>query len=109
MKHQSASIHELARLELLAGLPGEILAELAERMERRLMASGESCDVRGQLVAVVNGLAHANDASGQREAVEPGGVVPEASVSLRALTPVTVVRCPRSVLEEVVGAPPTPA
>lgn len=109
MKHQSASIHELARLELLAGLPGETLAELAERMERRVMAPGESFDVRGQLVAVINGLGHASDSGGQREAVKPGGVVPEASVSLRAVTPVTVVRCPRSVLEEVVGAPPTPA
>jgi hypothetical protein len=30
----SATQHELARIELLAGLPGEVLLQLGKRMER---------------------------------------------------------------------------
>ena len=108
MRHQSASIHELARLEMLAGLPGETLADLAERMERQTLTPGERLDVRGHVTAVLNGLAHATSEAGQRKAVEPGAVVDEQAVSLRAVTPVTIVRCERSVFDDVIGAPPEP-
>src|SRR5262245_52457320 len=36
----SATQHELARIELLAGLPGEILGRLARNMEREEVAPG---------------------------------------------------------------------
>ena len=48
MRHQSATVHELARVELLAGLPGETLARLGERMERRELAPGERVVARGR-------------------------------------------------------------
>jgi hypothetical protein len=41
-RHQSATAHELARIAELAGLPGETLARLGERMERRELALYES-------------------------------------------------------------------
>ena len=47
MRHQGASVHELARIEMLAGLPGETLGRLAERMERLTLAPGERFDVDG--------------------------------------------------------------
>src|SRR5512133_3921675 len=37
---RSATQHELARIELLAGLPGEMLARLGQRMEREEVAPG---------------------------------------------------------------------
>ena len=37
---RSATEHELARIELLAGLPGETLARLGQRMEREEVAPG---------------------------------------------------------------------
>lgn len=105
MRHQSASVHELARLELLAGLPGETLADLAERMERQMLTPGERVEARGQVIALLSGLAHATNEQGVREEVHPGGVVDEAAVSLRAVTPITIVRCARSVFDEVAGSP----
>ena len=40
MPRSSATNHELARIELLAGLPGETLAELGKRMERQEIKPG---------------------------------------------------------------------
>ena len=42
MRHQFAAVHELARIEMLAGLPGETLTVLAARMRRETLAPGES-------------------------------------------------------------------
>ena len=50
MRHQSATAHELARVELLAGLPGETLAKLGERMERHTVAPGEQVIAEGSRV-----------------------------------------------------------
>ena len=105
MRHQGANVHELARIEMLAGLPGQTLGRLAERMERQVLSPGESSDVGGDLVAILNGLAHATDAHGGRDTAEPGSVLDEGAVKLRALTPLTVARCPRSTFEELAGSP----
>ena len=40
MPRRSATQHELARIELLAGLPGELVGILAKRMEREDVAPG---------------------------------------------------------------------
>ena len=37
-----ATVHELSRVELLAGLPGEQLASLAGRLEREDVTAGAS-------------------------------------------------------------------
>lgn len=104
MRHQWASVHELARIEMLAGLPGQTLARLAERMERQALSPGQQIDVEGQLVAVLNGLAHATEASGARTTVEPGTVLAVDAVGLRAMTQVTIASCPRAVYDELLGA-----
>ena len=44
----SATQHELARVELLAGLPGETLAKLAKRMEREEVAPGTAIVREGE-------------------------------------------------------------
>ena len=89
---------------MLAGLPGETLARLAERMERQSLAPSERCDVSGDLVAVLSGLAHATDGAGDRATAEPGSVLAEGAVSLRAMTPVTIARCSRSAFDELVSS-----
>ena len=40
MPRLSATQHELARIELLAGLPGQVLARLAKQMEREEVPPG---------------------------------------------------------------------
>ena len=40
-RHVPATVHELTRVGMLSGLPGEHLTRLAERMERQDVAPGE--------------------------------------------------------------------
>lgn len=103
MRHQGASIHELARIEMLAGLPGETLGRLAERMERLTLAPGKRFDVEGQLVALLNGLAHASMADGSRRTIEPGSVLADDATALTGVTPVTIAHCARSAFDDVVS------
>jgi CRP-like cAMP-binding protein len=44
----SATSHELARIELLAGLPGETLAKLAKAMDRQEVAPGSAIVREGE-------------------------------------------------------------
>jgi len=44
----SATSHELARIELLAGLPGQTIAQLAKRMEREEIAPGTAVVREGE-------------------------------------------------------------
>src|SRR4030081_3581356 len=48
MPRSSAPSHELARIELLAGLPGQTIARLAERMEREEIAPGTAVVREGE-------------------------------------------------------------
>ena len=48
VRRQSATVHELAQVELLAGLPGETLAALGERMERRQLDARRAGGRRGR-------------------------------------------------------------
>jgi hypothetical protein len=93
VRHQSATANELARIAELAGVPGETLARLAERMERRELGSGESLNAEGRFGVVLGGMLRAD-----------GGLLrPGDSFSGRvtALTPATVASCERSVYEEI--------
>jgi hypothetical protein len=95
MRHQSATAHELARIAELAGLPGETLARLGERMERRELAPGESLDASGRFGVVLAGMAR-----GPAGLLRPGDTF-EGTVS--ALTPATVASCDRDVYLALVG------
>ncbi len=93
MRHQSATANELARIAELAGVPGETLMRLAERMERCELASGETLEGEGRFGVVLTGMLRS----------EVGLLRPGDSFSTRvtALTPATVASCERSVYEEI--------
>lgn len=104
MQHQLASIHELARIELLAGLPGDTLGRLAGRMVRRALAPGdpilEGADAHGRFHVVVSGLL-----GGGGRTVRPGDTLGgdeplDARVS--AITPVIVASCDDATFEELI-------
>src|SRR2546422_4962089 len=73
----SATSHELARIELLAGLPGETLAKLAKEMERQEVAPGSAIVREGEkgdrfYVVFAGMLSVANSAMGRRGVLRPG-------------------------------------
>ncbi|MBD0317770.1 MAG: cyclic nucleotide-binding domain-containing protein [Thermoleophilia bacterium] len=115
MRHQSATAHELARIELLAGLPGEALALLGERMERRTLHPGERVVGQGddgdRFYVVLAGLLRASQAErGRRGMLRPGDYFGEVSLLMRvprtatveAITPATVASCDRTTFDELV-------
>ena len=93
MRHQSATANELARIAELAGVPGETLARLADRMERRELASGESLDAEERYGVVLAGMLRAGGGL-----LRPGDTF---SGRVTALTPATVASCERAVYESL--------
>jgi hypothetical protein len=89
MRHQSATAHELARIAELAGLPGETLARLGERMEREELGPGDSLDGSGRFGVVLAGMMRS--ASGL---LRPGDTFDS---QVTAMTPATVASCDREV------------
>ncbi|HET8752401.1 MAG TPA: cyclic nucleotide-binding domain-containing protein [Gaiellaceae bacterium] len=100
---------------MLAGLPGEILAKLAKRMEREeiapgtvLMREGESGDRFYVLVAGV--LAVSQRDLGARSLLRPGDYFGEVAVTMgmprtatiSAMTPAVVASCDRETFDELV-------
>ena len=115
MRHQSATAHELARIELLAGLPGEVLARLGERMERRHVAPRERVVTQGEngdrFYVVLAGLLTASQAErGTRSVLRPGSYFGEIALlmgvertaTVEAMTPATVASCDRETVDEIV-------
>jgi hypothetical protein len=95
MRHQSATAHELARIAELAGVPGEKLARLGERMSREEVAPGTSVGAPARFSVVLAGMLRG-----------PGGLLrPGDSFdgTATALTPATVASCPRSDYEALIG------
>ena len=110
-----ATVHELSRAAVLAELPGERLAQLAERMEReeipagtRLIREGEPGDrfyvlLSGLLTITQTGL-------GPRRVLRPGDVFGEVALamevprtaSVHALTRAVVASCDRDTFDEFV-------
>ena len=115
MRRESATAHELAHVELLAGLPGETLARLGERMERRELAPGERVVTQGddgdRFYVVLGGLVSASQAErGVRSVLRPGSYFGEVALlmdvprtaTIEALTPATVASCDRAAFDELV-------
>ena len=92
-RHQSATAHELARIAELAGLPGETLARLGERMERRDLDLSETLDASGRFGVVLAGMLR-----GGSGLLRPGDTF-EGPVT--AITPATVATCERAVYESL--------
>jgi hypothetical protein len=93
VRHQSATAHELARIAELAGLPGETLAQLGERMERRDLGPGQTLDASGRFGVVLAGMVR-----GPAGLLRPGSTF-EGHVT--AMIPATVATCERAVYESL--------
>jgi hypothetical protein len=95
VRHTSATAHELARIAELAGLPGETLARLGERMTRAEVAPGGSVGGDGMFSVVLHGMLR-----GPAGILRPGDSFDGAAT---AVTPATVATCPRSDFDALTG------
>jgi CRP-like cAMP-binding protein len=110
-----ATQHELSRIGLLATLPGETLARLAQRMTREDIPAGAPVVTEGdegeRFYVVLNGMLSVSQQSrGAQSVLRPGDYFGEVALamdmprtaSVRALTPVTVASCDRATFDEFV-------
>ena len=113
MPRSSATQHELTRIELLAGLPGEVLMKLAKQMERLEVAPGTTIVREGEpgdrfYVLFAGMLSVSNGAMGARGVLRPGDYFGEVSVTMNmprtatvtAITPAVVASCDRATFDE---------
>jgi CRP-like cAMP-binding protein len=109
-----ATVAELARIGLLAELPGETLAKLAARMDREQVAPGAAVIREGEpgerFYVVLSGmLAVSQESMGARRLLQPGDYFGEVALameiprtaSVRALTPAVVASCDRETFDEL--------
>jgi hypothetical protein len=90
----SATANELARIALLASLPGQTLAKLASRMEREDVPAGGSIGADDRFYVVLSGMLSAQPA----RVIRPGEYFEGPA---RALAPATVVSCDRATFDEL--------
>ena len=113
MPRQSATQHELSRVALLAGLPGEVLAQLGKRMERQEVPPGTAIIREGDegdrfYVLFAGMLSVSNRAMGKRDLLRPGDYFGEVSMTMpmprtatvTAITPAVVASCDRETFDE---------
>jgi ATP-binding cassette subfamily B protein len=113
-RHVPATQAELSRIGLLAELPGEQLARLAERMRREDVAGGEAPVIEGEegdrFYVILNGLfAVSNFGTLPRRMLRPGDYFGEVALAMniprtanvRALTPATVASCDKQTFDEL--------
>jgi ATP-binding cassette subfamily B protein len=110
-----ATQHELSRIGLLASLPGEVLANLARRMEREQVPAGAAIVAEGdaddRFYVLLSGLlAVSQESRGPQSVLRPGEYFGEVAAamgvprtaSVRALTPATVASCDKATFDEFV-------
>ena len=115
MPRSSATAHELARVELLAGLPGQTLAVLAKQMVREEIAPGTTVIREGDAgerfyVVFAGMLTVTNSSMGEREILRPGDYFGEVALAMHmprtatvtAITPAVVASCDRATFDELV-------
>ena len=115
MPRSSATQHELARIGLLAGLPGEVLATLAKQMTREEVAPGTVLIREGDegdrfYVVFAGMLSVTNRAMGERKILRPGDYFGEVALAMNmprtatvtAVTPAVVASCDRATFDELV-------
>jgi hypothetical protein len=93
VRHQGATVHELARVAELSVLPGETLTKLARELERHELGPGDELDAGDRFAVVLSGLVN-----GPEGVLRPGD---RASGQLRAMTPSAVATCDRSEYEAI--------
>ena len=114
-RHVPASVTELARVGLLAELPGERLTQLAERMQREevpggtvLLREGEQGERFYVLLSGMVGVSQA--ALGPRRLLRPGDYFGEVGAAMdiprtatvTAITPCVVASCDRDTFDEFI-------
>lgn len=113
-RHVPATVHELTRVGLLAGLPGEQLSKLAARLEREDVAPGATVVREGEpgerFYVVLSGMLNVSqEGLGQRRVLRPGDAFGEVALamgiprtaSVRAVTPAVVASCDKETFDEL--------
>jgi CRP-like cAMP-binding protein len=113
-RHVPATVHELSRIELLSGLPGEQLAVLASRLEREEVAAGAAVVREGEpgnrFYVVLSGMLNVSQQGlGDRRLLRPGDSFGEVALamgiprtaSVRAVTPAVVASCDQETFDEL--------
>jgi len=111
----SATAHELNRVGLLAGLPGETLARLAKNMEREEIAPGTAVVREGEpgerfYVVFAGMLTVTQEDFGGRTLLRPGDYFGEVALAMdmprtatvTAITPAVVASCDRATFDEII-------
>jgi CRP-like cAMP-binding protein len=113
-RHVPATVHELTRVGLLSGLPGEQLLQLATRLEREEIAPGEMVVREGEpgdrFYIVLSGILNVSqEGLGERRILRPGDAFGEVALamgiprtaSVRAVTPAVVASCDQTAFDEL--------
>ena len=114
LPRSSATSHELARVELLAGLPGQTLGKLAKQMVREEIAPGTAVIREGDpgerfYVVFAGMLTVTNSSMGEREILRPGDYFGEVALAMdvprtatvTAMTPAVIASCDRATFDEL--------
>jgi CRP-like cAMP-binding protein len=113
-RHVPATVHELTRVGLLSGLPGEQLQKLASRLEREEVAAGSTVVREGEpgdrFYVVLSGMLNVTqDGLGERRILRPGDAFGEVALamriprtaSVRAVVPSVVASCDQETFDEL--------
>ncbi len=113
-RHVPATVHELSRVELLAGLPGEQLSLLASRLAREEVEPGATVVREGEpgdrFYIVLSGMLNVSqEGLGDRRLLRPGDSFGEVALamgiprtaSVRAVTPAVVASCDKPTFDEL--------
>lgn len=113
-RHVPATVHELSRVGLLTGLPGEHLSKLAARLEREEVGPGQTVVREGEpgerFYIVLSGMMSVSqEAMGERRMLRPGDSFGEVALamgiprtaSVRAVTPAVVASCDSETFDEL--------
>lgn len=113
-RHVPATVHELTRVGMLSGLPGEHLSKLAGRLEREEVAPGQTVVREGdpgeRFYVVLSGMLSVSQESvGERRMLRPGDTFGEVALamaiprtaSVRAVTPAVVASCDQETFDEL--------
>jgi CRP-like cAMP-binding protein len=108
-------VTELSRVGLLASLPGETLAKLADRMEREEVPGGHAIIEEGapgdRFYVLISGLASVTQQGrGARSMLRPGETFGEVALAMdvprtatiTTLVPSVVASCDRATFDELV-------
>ncbi|MFQ5427092.1 MAG: hypothetical protein ACE5EV_08430 [Gaiellales bacterium] len=100
MRHQWATVHELARIAALRDLPGETLGRLASRMQRQSLTSGQQVRIEDSFAVVITGLVSVTADEGPARTLEPGdSICDRGATTLRTVMPATIATCERTAYE----------